>query len=197
MCSRSTWQRWVPQENQTRDGRRVDGCTSADQRIWSVVQRKRTTCTGGCFAPRLSGRWDVGHTGASLAITEVFAKANEDHAHDSLVEVTVATADTDATRRSGVLDSNRRWTTSQFCNGHSNEELPWSRRAVCGIFVPPCSHHQFRQHMCLTAQTNQRTCVCSSVHKQCHRMFTTCSSFDREILQREILQRYVFSSSTS
>ena len=33
------------------------------------------------------------------------------------------------------------------------------------MVVPPCSHHQFLQHLCLTAQIYQRTCVGSSVNK--------------------------------
>ena len=57
--------------------------------------------------------------------------------------------------------------TSQVCNGHSNEELPWPRKGGARRkVVPACSHQQFLWLLYVAAQTYQRTRVGPRVHKK-------------------------------
>ena len=53
-----------------------------------------------CHSPRgFSGRWDNGHIGDTLALADVFAKTDKDHAADCIAELRAASVHADAARR--------------------------------------------------------------------------------------------------
>ena len=49
-------------------------------------------------SPSFSGRWDNGHTGATLALADVFAKTDKDHAADCIAELRAASVHADVAR---------------------------------------------------------------------------------------------------